>query len=354
MKKETKKTVWTWIYILATILVISYIGLTDPNVKSISEAFAQINMNWMSLAIICMLIFWLGETVSQNYLTRFIHGKESFGKSLKIAMIGQYYSALTPFSSGGQPFQIIYMKKNGIPVGTSTFILLIKFLVYHIVLVTISLVIMILRGGYFYQKQSGIFWLTLLGFAVNIFIVLTVGAAVINKKFVLRVGMWLTRVGKKLHIVKDLEKAQNGVEKTINEFQAGMQFVRKNRWKVAACGLMTAVQLIAYYSVSYFIYRAFGFHAEEWITMMALQAFLYMTVAFIPLPGASVAAEGGFYLFFSEIFPSNIIFIAMILWRVITYYSNIIVGAAIVVGDSIQGLFRKSKKNDVSLTEKPQ
>jgi uncharacterized membrane protein YbhN (UPF0104 family) len=43
-------------------------------------------------------------------------------------------------------------------------------------------------------------------------------------------------------------------------------------------------------------------------------------------------------------FPSQLMFLAMMLWRIFTYYANIIFGALVVVGDSAIKVFKNTKK----------
>ena len=64
--------------------------------------------------------------------------------------------------------------------------------------------------------------------------------------------------------------------------------------------------------------------------------------AWPPLPGASVASEGGFYLFFAMFFPGEMMFVAMMLWRLFTYYANIVCGAMFVVFDTVSKIWRNS------------
>ena len=47
----------------------------------------------------------------------------------------------------------------------------------------------------------------------------------------------------------------------------------------------------------------------------------------VPLPGAAGASEGSFYVFFSMFFTSATIKPATLLWRIITYYSVILITA---------------------------
>ena len=94
--------------------------------------------------------------------------------------------------------------------------------------------------------------------------------------------------------------------------------------------LLTILQITLNSSIPYMIYRSFGLPPEAvslW-TMLAAQQFVAMVSAFIPLPGASGGAEGSFLLFFGKFFGDTIA-PAILLWRTITYYLNIALGAVV-------------------------
>jgi len=80
--------------------------------------------------------------------------------------------------------------------------------------------------------------------------------------------------------------------------------------------------------VPYFIYRSFGMNNAPVTTMVAAQVFVAMVSAFVPLPGASGGAEGSFFLFFGMFFQTAIL-PAILLWRFLTYYVNILFGGII-------------------------
>ena len=87
----------------------------------------------------------------------------------------------------------------------------------------------------------------------------------------------------------------------------------------------TVIQITLNSLVPYFIYRSFGMHTAPVTTMVAAQVFVAMVSAFVPLPGASGGAEGSFYIFFGMFFQSAIL-PAILIWRLLTYYMNILVG----------------------------
>ena len=78
-----------------------------------------------------------------------------------------------------------------------------------------------------------------------------------------------------------------------------------------------------------------------------MQTMLYIAASITPLPGASGAQEGGFYLFFGAYFPQNIIFAAMFVWRFVTYYLSIICGFIGVLIDSARKPVLKTTEKSV-------
>ena len=60
---------------------------------------------------------------------------------------------------------------------------------------------------------------------------------------------------------------------------------------------------------------------------MQLSFILYAGISFIPTPGNSGAADLSFYLLFSVGVPfMGLAFSAMVLWRILSFYSYIIIG----------------------------
>ena len=72
----------------------------------------------------------------------------------------------------------------------------------------------------------------------------------------------------------------------------------------------------------------------ELITMGVL---LYIGASYTPLPGASGAQEGGFLLYYRGIFAGGTISVALLVWRFMTYYTILLIGA----GDALVSSFRK-------------
>ena len=90
-------------------------------------------------------------------------------------MIGFYFSSITPSSSGGQPAQVYFMKKDNIEVGHSSLSLLVMVMFYQIAMLASALVLFILQGTLIKDNFGGVIYLVIYGTAVNLILIVCIG-----------------------------------------------------------------------------------------------------------------------------------------------------------------------------------
>ncbi len=345
MEKKTKKTkIFRFIYIGASILVLVIIGLVDPNFRGMFEALSSLNIMWLYITIAVVLLYWLTDAWLLKDITSYIHrGKFSMLNSIKVSLIGLYYGALTPSSTGGQPMQVVYMRRRNINTGTATCIVFIKFIVYELALCTFYILAAILKGPAFRADSPSTFWLTTLGFLLNALIVIFVWLTMVRKKFATRCAHAIIRFLHRIKVIKDPAKATASFDATIEDFHSAMQMIKKHRIRVLFSYLISFLNLTAMFSVIYCLYRAMGLKEASFISIVTTQAFLYLATSIIPTPGSAGAAEGGFYIYFSAFFLESMRFVAMLMWRLLTYYLVLFVGTFMIIADEIIMIRRKKK-----------
>ncbi len=344
MKKKKRTSLFRLLYIGFTILAIVLIGIFDPSIKKMAVAFEQLSLRWLYVCIASLLLYWLTDGLLLHDITSYMYKREKLSSSIKIGIIGLYYGALTPFATGGQPMQVVYMHRNKIPVGTSTCIVCIKFVVYELSLCAFYIAAMLFRGIYFYTNHNQVFWLTTLGFIVNLLAVFFIILTIRNKKLVLRIGNSLIRFLNRIKIIKEKEQAFVNFEKTIDDYHTAAAYISKYKLRAIGSFLISVINLAFFFAIPYFIYLAFGHTQYTMIDLITMQAFLYLAVSFFPTPGGAGAAEGGFYLFFSTFFINIPVYIAMLIWRFLTYYLMLIVGSILVVFDEVFAIRRLKKE----------
>ncbi|MEI7885044.1 MAG: lysylphosphatidylglycerol synthase transmembrane domain-containing protein [Clostridia bacterium] len=319
------------IVVIAAFIFVSFFVFSN-GLNNLVKQVQTLNIAWIIVAILCIISFWLFEALVIYIITKLLYpSSQLLVKSIKFAMIGQFFSAITPFQSGSQPAQIYSMTKNGIPVGSSSSILMIKFIIHQATLTIYSLLMIIFKFNYFNSKISNFIYFCVFGFLINTVIIVFAVLFSVNSEATKKIIMLALRLLQKIRVIKDLTKTQQRLEGELISFHENSAFIAKNIWMCIYTSLLTFIQWTAYYAIPYCIYRSFGFSSADIWTMIAAQVFLTMFMSFIPLPGAAVGAEGGFYIIFGIFFKSDSLVPALFLWRVITYYAAIAAGSIFTV-----------------------
>lgn len=320
------KKIELFICISCSVVVIGFILFSnDP--KLLLKSVRELNMLWLLGAVLCMVGFWLSETLALHFLLKDFYGNQKFGDSLSVSMGGQYFSAITPFATGGQPFQVYYLSKKGRDVGVTASALLTKFIIYQTALVVLSTVLLIIKWDFFKTTVPNFYWLIIVGYIVNLSVLVIMIVIGAFKGIADNICRWAVKVGAKLHIVKDREKMLEKTEESLSNFHQAFRGMFKKLPVVLVSYFFSTLQLLFYFSVSYFIYRAFGLSEIGLITIIGAQGFVMLVSSFVPLPGSGVGAEASYSLFFSNFYPEEgQVGVAVILWRLISFYLTIIVG----------------------------
>lgn len=287
-----------------------------------------LNPEWLLLSVCCIIIFWLLETLLLYVITRTLYSSHCLlVKSLKFAMIGQLFSAITPFQSGMQPAQLYTMTENGIPGGDSGSILMVKFIIHQATLTLYSLLVLLTNYVFFKSQIQYFLYFCIFGFVVNTLIIFMAVMFSINRSLTDRILIFVLRILHRIRIVKNTNETYARLETELSSFHENSAYIAKNIGMCIGASLVTFVQWTAFYTIPYCIYRSFGFHSAHLWTMISAQVFLTLFMSFIPLPGAAVGAEGGFYIIYGIFFLNNTLVPAIFIWRLITYYFTIGVGS---------------------------
>lgn len=159
-----------------------------------------------------------------------------------------------------------------------------------------------------------------------------------NKGFVKGLAYNFIDLLNKIRLIREPDRTKKKLDSHVEDFHIGLRLIKGNTKAIFNMSLMTAVQLLFFFSITFFIYKGLGLNEEKWFNIVLVQALLYLAVSFIPTPGSTGASETGFMIFFRFFFPSNLIFVAMLLWRIISYYLNIMAGIVFIFVDSMSNL----------------
>jgi hypothetical protein len=348
--KKKKTHIFSFIYMGVTIVAIIVILLFAADLDEIGRALKNFNIWWLFSCLAALLLYWLMDALLLHDITKYMYKREPLAQSIKVSLIGLYYCALTPSSSGGQPMQVVYMRRNKMPVGTATCIVCIKFVIYELSLCSIYIAGMSLRGAYFYTNHNEAFWLAVLGFVINLIAVIFIILTIINKKLVLKIGSGLLSLLSKFKVIKKKQLTIESFEHMIDDYHTAASYISKYKLRALGSYFISVLNLSCLFVIPYLIYLSFGYSASGAVNIFTMQAMLFLAVSFVPLPGAAGASEGGFLLFFGPFFGAATA-VAMLIWRFLTYYMMLIVGSLFVVFDEVMSIKRLKKHPETKLSD---
>jgi hypothetical protein len=244
-------------------------------------------------------------------------------------------------SSGGQPFQMVYMNKRGIKGDVATSIPLMKYIFWQITYVIICTVVLIVGKTYGIGTNIATNTLAWIVILINLLLLLTVLTLSVSKKVGPLVVIWCLKLLSKMRIVKNYKKSFRRVMRFVINYQKTIKYFAKNFFVMAFEILLAFADTFLYNIIPYFIYRAF-LPVGVVPSLTLLEVFIYsiicnLTTSIFPTPGASGGADAMFSIIFSGAFSESGMFWPLLTWRISNYYIYLVQGFFVLVYDFAVG-----------------
>ena len=287
------------------------------------------NVIYLVVAFILLVIFWVFRTYPMYSFCKKINKDFKYFQAIILTLRTQFFNAITPFATGGQPYQIYYLKQNGIDYASSTSIVLENFIVYQIALVSLGIIALfsnkifhIFNKVYILQK------LVAIGFIMNTLVIVIMFVLAFNKKvskFLIKLGITILT---KLHIVKDKEKKLQEWDINITNFNESAKKLLKDKKLFIFNILCNFIALCSLYLIPVFLMYAMRIYdACNPGVGIVTSAYIMIIGSFVPIPGGTGGLEYGFVQFYGNFIKGSVLSAIMLVWRFITYYFGMIVGA---------------------------
>ena len=324
--KKTKRMITNLIIFILLIILTFYIILKDQNITEIFSILGNVKKQYILIAVICMCIYITCEAINIRRTLKNLNEKTTFWQNIKYALIGFFFSSITPGASGGQPMQIYYMYKDKISIANSTLALLINLSSMQIVTISIALVSVIFNHKYLNSTLIAFF---ILGIILNASALTLLLIGIFSKKLSKKLVDFAIKIMKKLKI-RNIEDKKMKLEYEMTKYQDNSDYIKNNKIMILKILLTTYIQFISFYSVSYWVYCSFGLNEHNFIEIITIQSILYATVSEI----------------FKTIIPQSMINGAMLLNRGISFYLLVII-SGIITAINILKSKKMLKKNEL-------
>ncbi len=316
--------------ILIGLSVVGYMLYKEFDITLFSVVkFTWLSFFWLAMAFLMMVIRVFGFMVRLKILT---DGEFSWRQCLRVILLWEFSSAVTPTAIGGTGVAIFYVIKEKITVGRSAAIVMATaFLDEFFFIIIFPTLIVIVTGTRLFSigmSENGevmsfvneFFLFAVVGYGIKLLIVLLMGYGLfINPRAIKWILLGIFRI-------PFLRKWRPKVNRTGDDLiSASHEFRNKSKIFWLKAFAATFVGWTARFWVVNFLILVF-FAVPDHFLIFARQLVMWIMMLVSPTPGGSGFAEFIFSRYLGEFIPVGFAVMMALAWRLVSYYPFLIIG----------------------------
>lgn len=320
------------ITIFIGLAVASYLVIKDFKV----EVFQNIEWTWNStfwilIAILMMLIRDLAYIIRIRILTDY---QLSWKQAFQSIMLWEFASAITPSVVGGSGVAIYIINKEGINLGRSTAVVMSSALLdelFYVLMVPTLILLVGLSDLFPLQMEKEFFGIVLgtkgiflVGYCFILLLTLSIAYAIFFRP---RGFKWILLKVFKLSFLKRWRPNVAATGDEIIVTSKELKIKPFSFWLQSF--LATFASWTARYWVVNFLILAFV-TVDQHLLIYARQLVMWVIMLISPTPGGTGIAEIAFSGFLEDFIPFGLAAAMAALWRLISYYPYLFIGAIIL------------------------
>ncbi len=317
------------------LIVVGLMFLHDARKENFVDVIRNINIDWrIYTCIIAGFLFMFGRDFGLTWRFRALTNRKlSWKQAWKVDMLCEFTNCITPSAVGGSSLGMIFLNSQGIEIGKATTLMLTTLFLDElffviacpfIILITPASEIFTSDGNSFAHGIKYTFWVVYLIIAAWTFILFM---GIIWKP------IWINKLLDKISKWKLLNKWSSqisGMGSSMVETSIELKAKPFGFWLEVFCG--TAISWTSRYLVVNALF--FGFipydDKYQW-AILARQFVIWVVLMISPTPGGSGLSEWLFSQYYGDFIPTPAMaLILAVVWRIITYYLYLFIGAVIV------------------------
>jgi len=321
---------WFALTLLFSLSVIIIIFATTFNQETIGYILS-FNLWFLGLAILFRLLALVLWGLRIQLMSSSLGYRVKLPYCVNMVLAGLLAGTITPGQAGGEPVRVHELYRANVKIGDATAIVIMERVLDGIILTVMGILLMILMSRYIESIFNPalvilviIAWIFLISFLI--IPVLAIKYPERTKKYLMKLVHWIApRMGR---FSPSLQSITERADHEIDNLFGSMTRFTGAAWRgLFFGGIITALFWISEFLVASVIMMGLG------LGPFILESFFFQIliaiIMMIPLtPGASGVTELSTSSLYALIIPSGMIGIFVILWRFVTFYLNIILGAA--------------------------
>lgn len=343
-KKKYKKIALFAFYGALTIAILVTI-LSFNDIGEIFSVMGTADVKFIAVAIVFLLIYAALYPLTTCILAKAQRLSTGFMTNYTIAMTEHFFNGITPFSTGGQPFQVYAFKKAGVKISDSTGLLMMNFIIFMTVTNLFALLSLIYAAKFVNTVSMTV--LAVVGFTMNFGVLAFLIALATSRR--LRHG--LSALIGLLCKIKFLKKFLEPKIPQLNEYflqvQTAFKTLLKNVKVFVSCVFIKIVTMAFYYAITFFILRALHVPVgyNDMFFIICGTSFAITMVVFVPTPGSSGGIEFAFGSVLANVgggLAATVSYGGMLIWRLLSYY--LMMGISLLFYIALEIYFRSRTK----------
>lgn len=340
---EQSKIFSTWKIILPTLIGLGVIIFMFGREFDI-EQLKQINITWHSVFwIFIALCFMLGRDLGFTIRYRYLTEKQlSWKQAVKVTFLAEFGTTITPSSVGGSTMAILFLTKENIPAGRSTAMVFVTTLLDELFFViAFPILLLFIPFDVLFSDNSALGNSVLSLFIIAYIVKLALCTVlIVGLFFKPQAVRWLMI---KLFSLPFLRRWYKHAVKAGDDLIISAREIRGKKatfWYPLI--IATVLSWCSRYLVVNAIFMAF-FPVYDNLLIFARQFIMWVVMVISPTPGGSGFSEFIFNQYLSEFIPlAGVVPLIILLWRLLTYYNYLFIGA-LIVPRWIKSSFGKTK-----------
>ena len=321
-----KKLIRNVLFLILMIIITFGIIFKNNDFNEVFNTILKTDYRYVILAGISMFMYIFFEAVNIRHILSSLKFKINILNGIKYTLIGFFGSGITPGGGGGQPLEIYYMKKDGIKVSASMITLLIEICAFHIITIFFGLLGLVFN---YKMLSRGFIYIFIIGLIVKLIVLILMLIGLFNKKLTKKLVDIVILITDKIKYF-NTDKIKENITSWMEDYNKAAIHVKTHKKVFIDSIFFMLFQVFMHYSVSFFVYKSFGFNEYNYLNIVLIQAVLYVATASIPLPGAVGISETAFLIIYSSIF-GNTLTSAMLIQRFITFYLFMIIALIVFI-----------------------
>ncbi len=334
-----------WKILLPTFIgmgVIVYMFVKEFNFDDLGQvSVTGKTIFWIVMALCFMLGRDAGFTIRYRYLTE---KKLNWLQCIKVTLLAEFGTAITPSSVGGSSMAVLFLSKENIPVGRSTAMVFVTMLLDEMFFVVVFPLLLLFIPFDDLFSEAGVVGASVLTLFIAAYIVkvLLCILLIIGLFFRPQAIRWLII---KIFRLPFLRRWHKGAVRAGDDLIISAREIRGKGFKFwYPLIIATILSWSSRYLVVNALFLAF-FPVHDNLLIFARQFVMWVMMIISPTPGASGISEVVFQNYLGEFIPYvGFVPVIALLWRLLTYYNYLFVGA-IIVPRWAKGAFGKKTDN---------